>query len=205
MGTISGCYYAEGMQVFGDGMLAETDVNYTYTNIADKSQFDMLDNNWYQAEGLAPTLVIETGYSKQTFYDIFDGYVIDNGYLYIGSLDVTVDALIGGHEFENASLGAYAPDGTTLDDNKMVNTGDTFTMTWYGNSVSVKVVVVGDLLANGKVTSAGFEKLLLHVSGATTLKGAFKMAGDLDGDGQTNSADLLIYKQALLGLKNILA
>jgi len=64
---------------------------------------------------------------------------------------------------------------------------------------------VGDLMANGKVTSAGYDKLALHVSGHTALEGAFKMAADLDGNGAVNSADLLIYRQALLGLKDILS
>jgi len=205
VGSISGCYYAEGMNIIGSGILADTDKNYTYTDVTDATQFENLDDNWYQNKGSAPSLVVERGYTKQTFYDIFKDYEIKDGYLYVDYLGMPVDLFIGEYEFEGATLGAFAPDGTPLAIEKNVNTGDVFTMSWDGGSVSLKVVIVGDLMANGKVTSAGYDKLALHVSGHTALEGAFKMAADLDGNGAVNSADLLIYRQALLGLKDILS
>ncbi len=203
-GTISGCYYARNMNVIGSGVLTDTDVNYTYTDITDATQFEMLDDNWYQNKGSAPSVVVERSYTKQDFYDIFDGYVIEDDYLYVDCLGNPVDMFIGEHSFEGATLAAYAPDGTLLDAYKDVNTGDTFTMSWEGKSLSVKVVLVGDLMGNGTVTSAGYDKIALHVSGHTALSGAFEKAADLDGDGAVTSADLLTYRQALLGLKNIL-
>jgi len=207
IGTVSGNYYAEGMNVVGGGQLADTDVNYTYTDINDKAQFDNLDGNWYQAEGTAPVLKVELGYTEQTFYDCFSDYVIKDGYLYIDYLGYPVDMLIGDYqyEFEGATIGAFAPDGTVLNGDEYLNTGDYFNMSWKGGSVTLKVVIVGDLMANGKVTAAGLEKLNLHILDVTALDGAFEMAGDLDGDGAVTSADALIYRQALLGLVEILA
>ncbi|MBQ2704223.1 MAG: hypothetical protein IJF58_01590, partial [Clostridia bacterium] len=111
-GSVNGCYYASGMSAIGSGTLADTDVNYTYTDITDASQFDNLDDNWYQAIGSAPTLVVERGYTKQTFYDIFKDYVIEDGYLYVDCLGNPVDMFIGEYSFEGATLAAYAPDGT---------------------------------------------------------------------------------------------
>jgi len=92
-----------------------------------------------------------------------------------------------------------------LNGDEYLNTGDYFNMSWKGGSVTLKVVIVGDLMANGKVTAAGLEKLNLHILDVTALDGAFEMAGDLDGDGAVTSADALIYRQALLGLVEILA
>ncbi len=205
VGSISGCYYLSNMSVIGSGALAVTDINYTYTDITDKNQFASLDGNWYQKDGSAPALIVERGYTEQTLYDIFEGYVINNGYLYIDCLNNPVDMFIGEHSFEGATLGAYAPDGTLLDGDKNINTGDSFTMSWDGGSASLKVVIVGDVMANGKVTSAGLSKIMLHVLGNAPLTDAFELAGDLDGDGAVTAADALIYRQALLGLKEILA
>ena len=205
LGTINGCYYADGFNAIADGMLAEGDVNYTYTDITDATQFANLDNNWYQLEGAAPSLAVEYGYTDETFYDIFKGYVVKGDYLYIDCLNNPVDMFIGDYEFEGATLGAYKADGTAMSATDYLYTGDTFTMSWNGTKLALKVVIVGDILANGKVTSAGFNKLLLHVAGHSILDGAFELAGDLDGDGSTDSADLLIYRQALLGLTEFLA
>ncbi len=204
-GSISDCYYPKGVTIVGSGSLAEGDVNYTYTNITDKNQFAALDDNWYQKDGSAPALVVEKGYTEQTLYDIFDGYVINNGYLYIDCLNNPVDMFIGDYNFGDATLGAYAPDGTLLDGDENINTGDSFTMSWDGGSASLKVVIVGDIMANGKVTNAGLNKIILHVLDHTPLADAFELAGDLDGDGAVTAADALIYRQALLGLMEILA
>ena len=203
-GSVSGCYHSASVAVVGSGALSEGDVNYTYTDLTDNSQFANLDDNWYLADGQAPILVIESGYTKEDFYSIFKNYVIKGDYVYIDRINNPVGMFIDEHNFEGATLGAFKADGTKMTNTDYVHTGDVFTMSWNGNSASLKVVIVGDVLANGKVSSAAFNKLVLHVNGYTALEGAFELAGDLDGDGVTNSADALIYRQALLGLKNIL-
>lgn len=202
--TLSGCYYPSGMTAVGKGAIATTDKNHTYTDITDSSQFAALDGNWYQMQGSAPSLVIEQGYNNNDFYDLFKDYVIKDGYVYIDRLDVTVGKLIGDCDFEGATLGACGSDGSALGASERVNTGDSFTMSWDGGSARLTVVIMGDLRANGKITPAGCETIALHVSGLATLEGAYLKAADFDGDGKVTSADLLIYKQALLGVAKIL-
>ena len=204
IGSIVGCYYQSGANVIGSGLLDEANINYTFTDANDASQFANLDDNWYLADNAAPVLRVELGYTDTTLEDCFEGYLIKDGYLYIDSLDVTVDSLMGERTFKEATFGAYAPNGTALEGSKTVNTGDCFRLSWKCGDQALKVVIVADLNGNGTVTSAGYEKLVLHTLDITPLDGAFEMAADLDGDGRVTSADQLIYRQALLGLVDLL-
>ncbi len=205
IGSISGCYYPMGMSVIGTGAIAATDINYTYTQAADKSQFANLDNNWYVLEGSTPSLRVERGYTDTTLDSFFEGYVIKDRYIYVDSLNNPVGMFIDDAKLEGAEIYACGPDGSALGSNDCVNTGDRFVMAWEDNTVTLTVVIVGDIMANGKVTSAGYINLSYHVLGVHNLTDAFELAGDLDGDGSVTAADALIYRQALLGLKDILA
>ncbi len=203
-GSISGCYYS-GNKVVSSGSLADGDVNYSYTDITNSSQFGMLDDNWKVQSGKAPVLVVEYSYyTEQDFYDLFKDYRVENGYIYIDNVGVTVGSLIGGFKVEDATFGGADANGAAMALTDKVNTGDSLTMTWENNSASLKVVIVGDILGHGRITAAGYEILALHVLGYQPLEGAYQLAADLDGDGKIASADLLIYNHAIVGLANIL-
>lgn len=96
--------------------------------------------------------------------------------------------------------------GTTLDqlsgavlEGTTLGTGAKITV----NGTTYIVTIKGDTNGDGIINSADLLKVVKHLTGASTLDGAYLKASDCNGDGTINSADLLKIVKHLNGTSQI--
>lgn len=102
--------------------------------------------------------------------------------------------------FENTNLKFYNADGAELGEKDYAGTGTKVAVVAGGKETdSVTVVVKGDINGDAVISSADYVLMIKHIKTEITLSGVFSLASDMDGDGQSTSADYISIKDSLKG------
>ena len=97
-------------------------------------------------------------------------------------------------------------DGETIapDDGITLATGYSIKFTIdSGDSYIYGISIIGDTTGDGIVDSRDFSSMRQHLIGTSVLENLYLLASDISDDNQTNSTDLLMMKQYLLGAYQI--
>lgn len=165
-----------------------------------------IDGVWYYVKGVDKNGKAVTGYCGGDYIRLGDrvlesvGCTIDSNYIFGISAKTTsasLASLSGKLKFTatNANGGAVAS-------NKPIGTGHTVTVEFNGMKLfAKKAIVTGDLDGDGRIASADYIRIRLHLIGKIKIDGAELKAADADGNGKISSSDYIKVRRIILGME----
>ena len=103
----------------------------------------------------------------------------------------------------NFNIAVNNSNGVAIGVNNPIGTGNIITVSDDEGSVTLNVVIIGDVTGTGVIGSVDMLAIRQHLLGIRTLSGPFAAAADVTRSGSIGSVDMLAIRQHLLGQRAI--
>ena len=127
------------------------------------------------------------------------GGLIEDGDEYISRINKeTIKSSFISNLDTNGTIRIIKQDGKELGENELVGTGMTLEVTKDEEKIELKIVVMGDLNGDGKVTATDLSTLNQTILKLVKLENEYKIAADLDENDNLTATDLSTINKILL-------
>ena len=149
------------------------------------------------------TIVRGTASGNSSSSATFNGsYTISDNVITGVATSTTVSSFVSNLGCSNGTVTVTDSSGTSKTSGK-IGTGDIVKVTVSGNTITYTVVIYGDLNGDGAITALDLLKLQKHLTGASTLNGAYLKAANVKKSGSPSALDLLKIQKYLMGSATI--
>ncbi len=149
------------------------------------------------------TIVRGTASGNSSSSATFSGsYTVSDNVITGVATSTTVSSFVSNLGCSNGTVTVTNSSGTSKTSGK-IGTGDIVKVTVSGNTLTYTVVIYGDLNGDGAITALDLLKLQKHLTGASTLSGAYLKAANVKKSGSPSALDLLKIQKYLIGSATI--
>ncbi len=149
------------------------------------------------------TIVRGTASGNSSSSATFSGsYTVSDNIITGVATSTTVSSFVSNLGCSNGTVTVTNSSGTSKTSGK-IGTGDIVKVTVSGNTLTYTVVIYGDLNGDGAITALDLLKLQKHLTGSSTLSGAYLKAANVKKSGSPSALDLLKIQKYLIGSATI--
>ena len=137
------------------------------------------------------------------------GYTYHDGYISGIKVGTSAQAMISKFKTLNPSVATKIT--TTVEnatkeisDGTILKTGDVITITTESETVSLRVVIFGDVNGDGSVTAVDYVQVKNCIMSSMSLEGFYKIAADVDQDGKISAVDYVNIKNYIMKANSII-